>query len=110
MGGWVRMERWSDLDPRRGWHLEEGYEALSQLSSHWTLGYLRYNRIGLLQLLAQESPRLHELIHARVSHMQMSKASESMQIWKATANPHSQWTLAMDSIQFCGGTSEVRWF
>ena len=50
------MEGWLDLDPRRGWHLEEGYEALSQLTSHWTLGYLGYNRTGVPELLVLQSP------------------------------------------------------
>ena len=92
------MEGWSDLDPRGGWNLEEGYEALSRLSGHWTLGYLGYDRDSLPQLLASESPRLREAIHTGVPHLQMGKTSKSTQTWKATADPHSQWTLAMDSI------------
>ena len=92
------MEGWLDLDPRGGWNLEEGYEALSQLSGHWTLGYLRYDRVSLPQLLALESPQLHEAIHAGVPHLQTGKTLKSMRTWKATADPHSQWTLAMDSI------------
>ena len=63
------MEGWSDLDPRGRWNLEEGYEALSRLSGHWTLGYLGYNGVSLLQLLASESPQLREVIHAGVSYL-----------------------------------------
>ena len=92
------MEGWSDLDPRGGWNLEEGYEALSQLSGHWTLGYLRYDGVSFLQLLASESPRLREAICAGVPHLQTGKTSKSMRTWKATADPYSRWTLAMDSI------------
>ena len=78
MGGWVRMEGWSDLDPRGGWNLEEAYEALSRLSGHWTLGYLGYNGVSLLQLLVSESPRLCEAIRAGVPHLQTGKTSKSM--------------------------------
>ena len=83
------MEGWSNLDPRGGWNLEEGYEALSRLSSHWTLGYLGYNRVSFPQLLALESPRVREAIHAGVPHLQTGKASKSTRTWKATADPHS---------------------
>ena len=83
------MEGWLDLDPRGGWNLEEGYEALSQLSSHWTLRHLRYDGVSLPQLLASESPRLREAIRAGVPHLQTGKTLKSTRIWKATADPHS---------------------
>ena len=82
------MEGWLDLDPRGGWNLEEGYEALSRLSGHWTLGYLRYDRVSFPQLLALESPRVREAIHAGLSHLQTRKALKSTRTWKATADPH----------------------
>ena len=67
-----------DLDSRGGWHLEEGYETVSRLSGHWTLGYFGYDRTGLLELLVSQSPQLHEAICARMSYLQMSETLESM--------------------------------
>ena len=57
MGGWVRMEGWSDLDPRGGWNLEEGYEALSRLSGHWTLGYLSMTELVSHSYWRQNLPK-----------------------------------------------------
>ena len=68
---------------------------------HWTLGYLEYlgyNGTGGLQLLVLQSPWLHEVIHARLSHLQMSETSEPTGTWKVTTDSYSQWTLAMDSV------------
>ena len=82
------MEGRSDLDSRGGWDLEEGYETLSRFSGHGTLGYFRYDGTGLAELLALQTPQLHEVICARMSYLQTSETSESMRTWEATADPH----------------------